>query len=258
MQVLAAATLTKIKDIFSEESMTIYDSRFVRPVASCTSDGPTVSGVATPVSQKHASSSTMLKHLKSYVMPSPTEMLCGFSIAPAMQSIIIDRVPTIYPQLASVVRNNGKPVMACAVDSHLCCPAHSEVISAAEARPSATCVPIVDVMAPTSHIRSATIQIWATTSLAEVKGILHEEAMPICNAMASNSPATRSHSHPSIGCVRTSISEEHASMPTAFEHFNSYKAPPTNTSGSLPIPPSMTTIVVNHMPVVNIKHAPII
>jgi hypothetical protein len=148
--------------------------------------------------------------------------------------------------------------MAPRKESHTSRPTHSKVISAAEARPITTCVPVVDVMAPTSHIRPATIQIWATTSLAEVKGILHEEAMPICNAMASNSPATRSHSHPSIGCVRTSISEEHASMPTAFEHFKSYKAPPTNMSGSLPIPPSMTTIVVNRITVIDKEVAPII
>jgi hypothetical protein len=76
--------------------------------------------------------------------------------------------------------------------------------------------------------------------------------------MDRNSPAVRAHGHPAVASVSTSVPEEHTSMSTTFEHFESYHAPPTNTSGSLPISPTMTAIVVDRVPVVDKEVASII
>jgi hypothetical protein len=84
-------------------------------------------------------------------------MLGGFAIAPTMQTIIVDRVPIVDPQLASIIGDNAISVMACPEDSHASCPTHSEVITSGKTRPSATCVPVIYHLTPALHVGPATM-----------------------------------------------------------------------------------------------------
>jgi len=128
---------------------------------------------------------TLLEHLKSHKVPPSTNMLPGLPIAPAVQAIVVDCVTIVDPQLAPIIRINAEMVMACLVDSHAACPAHSEVITSFETAPFLTCVAIVHIAAPASHVRFAAIQILAPTSLAKVESILHEETMAISGAVTT-------------------------------------------------------------------------
>jgi hypothetical protein len=82
--------------------MTMAIGRIEWPLATCTHKCPSTSSVATPVSEPHTSSTTSLEHLKPHKPPS-TNMFSSFSIAPAMQTIIIDCVSIVDPQLATVI-----------------------------------------------------------------------------------------------------------------------------------------------------------
>ena len=104
VQVLATSTLTEVKDIFSEETMTISDA--VRLPATCTRNNPTVSSVRTMVPEKHPSMTTTLKHLKSHKMPPCTNMPSGVASAPSVQAIVVNCVSIVKPQLASIIRDN--------------------------------------------------------------------------------------------------------------------------------------------------------
>jgi hypothetical protein len=122
---------------------------------------------------------SMFEHFHPEKGPSCTKTSATFPIAPTMQAIIIDRVPVVNPQLASIIGEKAKSVAARLVSSHATCPTHSKVIASAKSRPSAPSVPVIHSMAPTSHVRSATEQVGATTSLAKVEGILPEDTMAI-------------------------------------------------------------------------------
>jgi hypothetical protein len=156
VEVLAATTLTEVKGIFSEETIAI-NRAMASTSPTCAHDSPSVSSIRTMVPEKHAGVTTTLKHLKSDQGPPSTHMRPGLSIAPAMQAIVVDCVPVVDPQLASIIRDNAKIIMACLENSHAACPAHSKVIASGKTRPSATCVPIVDSVPPSGNVRPAPI-----------------------------------------------------------------------------------------------------
>jgi len=109
------------------------------------------------VPEEHASMTTTLKHFKSYETPPCTNMLSSLSIAPAVQTIIVNCVSIVDPQLAAIIRDNTEVVMPRLEDSQAASPAHCEMIASGKARPSATCVAVVHHVFPTSHIRLATL-----------------------------------------------------------------------------------------------------
>jgi hypothetical protein len=61
----------------------------------------------------------VLKHLKSNHAPT-VEHPSGFTVAPAVQAIVVDGIPIVDPQFASIIRNNAVSVMAPAEESHSC------------------------------------------------------------------------------------------------------------------------------------------
>jgi hypothetical protein len=127
-----------------------------------------------------------------------------------MQSIIVNRVPIVNPQLASIIRNDTESVIACPEDSHTGGPAHCKVIMSVETRPPAACVPVIHHLAPTSHVRLATVQILTSAMLTEVKGVLAEDPVAISGAETAVLSATCSRWKPSISSVGALVPEEHA------------------------------------------------
>merc|ERR1719199_898120 len=105
--------------------------------ASCLYDNPTVSGISASVPEHNACMATTLKHLESHKMPPTAEMPVGLSVAPAMQTIIVDGVPIVDPQLTAIIGDNAEPVVARPEDSQAACPTHSEVITSSKSRPLA-------------------------------------------------------------------------------------------------------------------------
>jgi hypothetical protein len=101
-----------------------------------------------------------------------------------MATIIVDSVPVVDKQVASIIGNNAESVMARPEPSQATCPAHSKVISSSEARPLPTSVRVVDCMTPTLHLWSALMQILAVTALAKIESVLPEEAMAISSTKA--------------------------------------------------------------------------
>jgi hypothetical protein len=179
----------------------------------------------------------MFKHLKSDKAP-PAKMSGNFTIAPAMQAIIVDRIPIVHPQLASIVGQNAEPVIRSPENSHATCPANCKVITSGKTWPSAACVPVVHHLFPTSHVRTATIQVRAPAPLTEVEGILAEDSMTINDATRPVASCTRNH--PSVSSVATSVPQEHPSMTTTFKHFKPDEMPSTaKMPVGLPITPSM-------------------
>jgi hypothetical protein len=132
------------------------------------------------------------------------------------------------------------------------------VITSGEARPFAACVPVEYGVAPTSHVRPATIQIRAPTTLTEVVGILPEETVTINNA-ATCAPATCAHSCPFVSSVRTLVPEKHPSRSTMFKHLESHKSPRgMKILIDLSIAPAMQAVVVDGEPIVDPQLASII
>jgi hypothetical protein len=176
-----------------------------------------------------------------------------------VQSIIVDSVTIINPQFASIIRDNAKAVIAGLEEPRAGSPAHSKVITSGKARPSSPCVPVVHKMTPTSHVWLAALQKWASTTLTRVEGILPEEAMSICGAECSRSPAACTCDSPTICRVRSSVPEEHTSVASMLEHFQSHELPPTaKISVRLPITPPVQAIVVDRVPTVNPQLAAVI
>jgi hypothetical protein len=117
---------------------------------------------------------TMFKHFDSHQAPSTINTPRSFTITPAMQTIVVDRVTVIDPELASVIRYDAETIIATPEESHSSCPTHGKMISCSEAWPITTCVPVVDGMAPTTQVRPAATETWASTTLTEIKCILSE------------------------------------------------------------------------------------
>ena len=142
-QILTPTALTEVKDVLPEETMAISGAMSGRTPATSAYNGPTITGIWTSVPEQHTSMTTALKHLEPHEMPSTTLMLGSLAVAPAMQTIIVDCVPIVDPQLAAIIRDNAETVMASPEDSQSACPTHSEVILLRKTWPLATCVAIV-------------------------------------------------------------------------------------------------------------------
>ena len=106
IQILAPSTLPEIEGIFPEKAMAVSDGIFGLTAPTCTHHSPTVSSVRTMVPEEHPSMTTTFKHLKSHNTPPCTKVPSGVSATPSVQAIIVDCVPIVNPQFASIVRNN--------------------------------------------------------------------------------------------------------------------------------------------------------
>jgi hypothetical protein len=170
------------------------------------------------VPEQHPSMATTFKHFKSNKVPPSANVSSDLPIAPAMQAIVIDCVPIVDPQLAPIIGYDAEMIMASPEDPHAASPTNSKVIASGETRPFATCVAVVNIVFPSSHIGLAPVQVLTPATLAKVEGIFHEETMAICDGMLAVSLATCTHNNPSIASIRPMIPEKHASMTTMFEH----------------------------------------
>jgi hypothetical protein len=103
IQVLASATLAKVEGIFPEKSSAINGTMTALSHATCTRNSPTISSIGTMVPELHPSMTTMLKHLDPHNAPPSANMSPGCSAAPAMQAIIVNCVPIVKPELASII-----------------------------------------------------------------------------------------------------------------------------------------------------------
>jgi hypothetical protein len=98
-----------------------------------------------------------LEHFEPHKTPTPTKTPGGLPIAPTVQSIVVDCVSIVDPQLTAIIRINAETVIASLEDSHAACPTNGEVIATGKPRPFATCIFIIHVMLPTSHVRSTIV-----------------------------------------------------------------------------------------------------
>jgi len=130
LQVLTPAALAKVKGILHEQTMTISNRVPTVPPATCTNNGPSVTSISTSVPEQHTSITTTFKHFESHQMPTTTKFPVALSITPAMQTIIVDCVAMVNPQLTAIIGENTEPVVARPEDSQTACPTHSEVICA--------------------------------------------------------------------------------------------------------------------------------
>jgi hypothetical protein len=258
-QTLAAATLTKIEDILSEETMAISGLGGNVASTTCKHNCPSIRSIIATITELNPGMTTTLKHLKSHEVPSTTQIFRRFPIAPAMQAIVVDREPIVNPQLAPVVGDDAKPVMSCLEDSEAACPTHGEVVTSREALPCFTCVFIIHNLAPAFHVGFVIDQVLAPSSLTEVEDILPEETTAIENAMASVVSATGFHNSPSVGSIRPFVPEQHPSVTTAFKHLKSHKAPSSaKMLGGLAIAPTVQAVVIDCESAVNPELTPII
>jgi hypothetical protein len=199
---------------------------------------------------------TMFKHFNSDEVPSANTPR-SFPIAPTMQAIIVDRVTVANPQLASIIRDDAESIIPRSEKSHTTSPTSGKVITSRKMRPSSICVPVVHYTSPTSHVRPSATQTRASTTLAEVERIQPVNTITIHSAVATKAFGARDS--PSISCVGSTVPKQHTSRTTTFEKFHSHNMPPTvKTSARLPIAPTMQTIVVNSVPIVDPQFATII
>merc|ERR1719272_1261468 len=209
VQVLAPTALTEVECILSEETMAISDFVARALVAKIsTHNTPSVCGIGTPVPELDACMATTLKHFKSDATPWSTKMRGALSIAPTVQSIVVNRVAIVNPQFASIVGINAEAVAASLMDSDAACPTHSKVVTPTETGPIAICVAIVHHMFPPLHVGFATVQVLAPTALTEVECILPEETMAISDFVARALVAKIStHNTPSVCGIGTPVPE---------------------------------------------------
>jgi hypothetical protein len=80
-QVLAPTTLAEVERVLHEQTVAINRTMASNPPTTCTANIPPITGIRTPVPEKHASITTMLKHLNPHKGPS-TNAFGGFPIAP--------------------------------------------------------------------------------------------------------------------------------------------------------------------------------
>jgi hypothetical protein len=101
--------------------------------------------------------STMLEHLEPEKVPSMTHMPPCCTTAPTVQAIVVDSVPIVDPELASVIRYYPEDVSVRTVNPRATCPTNSEVITSAKAWPAATSVAIHYIVTPTLHVWFSTV-----------------------------------------------------------------------------------------------------
>jgi hypothetical protein len=209
------------------------------------------------IPEKHPSIAATLEHFKSDEMPASSNIPSGHSTTPTMQTIVVNCVSIVNPQLAPIIGDDLEVVAACLEDSHAPCPAYSEVIAPSKARPSASCVTIVHIVLPASHIRSATLEILASATLTKVESVLPEETMAIRDRIATFTACARNS--PSVASIGTMVPEQHPSVAATLKHLKPDNMPPTtNIPFDLTIAPAMQPIVINCVPIVEPKLAPII
>ena len=145
IQVLTATSLTKVVNILSEETSAISGNSAARAAtfATCAHNIPSIAGVGTSVPEQHPSSTTTLEHLKSHKMPASAKTPIGFAITPAMQAVVVDCVPIVDPQLATIIRDDTEAIIARPENSQTSRPTNGEMIASGKSRPPATCVTIV-------------------------------------------------------------------------------------------------------------------
>jgi hypothetical protein len=127
----------------------------------------------------------VLKHFKPHQAPATANAPIRLPIAPAVQAIVVDRIPIVEPQLAAIVRNDAVSIGACPEDSHTTCPTKCKVIMSGKTMPPATSVPVVHSMTPASHVWPAAIQVLASATLTEIESILHEQCMAVNRVIRS-------------------------------------------------------------------------
>jgi hypothetical protein len=173
IEVLATTALPKVEDILSKQTMPISDRSGTDPPATCAQGLPPASSVYANIAEKHTGSATMFKMFKPTKMPSSTLMPMSLPIAPTVTAIVVDGVTIVNEQIASIIGNNAESVVATPEESCARRPPYCKMIASVETWPSATSIPIVHIMSPSSHIRSPPIQILTVTALTKVEDILH-------------------------------------------------------------------------------------
>jgi hypothetical protein len=174
IQVLAPATLFKVESVLPEQAVTIGGTMGLSTHALCAHKRPFISGVRASVPELHPSMSTTLEHFKLHKMPSTAKTPVSLTITPTMQAIVVDSVAIINPQLAAIVGLDAETIVACLEDSHAAGPASSKVITATESGPPASCVAIVDGLAPAGQLGPAVMQVLAAGTLPEVECIFYK------------------------------------------------------------------------------------
>jgi hypothetical protein len=170
---------------------------------------------------------TALEHLKSNQLPPTTQISIGLPIAPAVQPIIVNCVSIVDPELASIIRNDAESVVTPPEDSHASRPTNCKLITSSKTWPLATSVPVVYSMSPTSHVRPSAVQIGAPTTLTKVVNILPEQTVAVRGTRSSDSHTLGTNDLPSLCCISSPVSEQHASMTSTFKHLESHKVPAT-------------------------------
>jgi hypothetical protein len=208
---------------------------------------------------------TTLEELKSHETPSTTNVPSGHSSTPAVQAIIVNGVPIVEPQLASIIRNELEVVTAAPEDSQPTSPTHCKVVSTSESGPSATCVAVVHHVLPASMRGSAPIEVLAATSLTKVERILPEKTSTISGFRATtpaasySTSATRTHNSPTVSSIGALVPEKHPGMTSTLKHLKSQSVcPSAKMLGGFAIAPAMQTVVVDCIPIVDPQLASII
>ena len=145
IEVLAAPSLAEVVNVLPEEAGTISGGSAApaTTLATGTHNNPSVSSVWAVIPEEHTSMTTTLEELKPHETPSTTNVPSGHSSTPAMQAIVVNGVPIVDPQLASIIRDELEVVTAAPEDSQPTSPSHCKVVSTSESRPPATCVAVV-------------------------------------------------------------------------------------------------------------------
>jgi hypothetical protein len=149
--------------------------------------------------------------------------------------------------------------MACPEDPQAACPTNSKEIATGESRPFTTSVARIDIMSPTGHVWSATVEVLTPTALTKVEDIIPKQASAISDLEVGVTSTTGTYKRPSVPSVRSMVPEEHTSMTTTLKHLKSDQRPPsTHMRSGLSVAPTVQAIVVNRVPVVDPQLAPII
>jgi hypothetical protein len=124
------------------------------------------------------------------------------------------------------------------------------VIASSKTRPFPVCVAVVDYLNFARHVRSAPIQVLASTTLPKIVDLLFE---------TRRATRFRAHHSPTISSIGTSVPEQHPSMTSTFKHLKSQSmCPSAKMLGGFSITPTMQTIVVDCISIADPKLASII
>jgi len=112
VQVLAATALAKVEGILHEQTSAVSSTMTTLSHATGTRNSPPVASISTLVPEQNPGMTSLFEHLKPHKMPASSKLLGGFPITPSMQTVVVDCVPIVNPQLTSIVRENGKTVIS--------------------------------------------------------------------------------------------------------------------------------------------------